>query len=67
MGRKNHLGSKSQRGAEVAALFYTLIESAKLAGVNPKAYLIHATHKALAEPGSVTLPDEMKNLDYIIA
>jgi hypothetical protein len=27
------------RGTEVAAVFYTLIESAKLAGVEPRAYL----------------------------
>jgi len=32
IGRKNHYGSRSQRGTEVAALFYSLIESAKLAG-----------------------------------
>jgi transposase len=29
LGRKNHYGSRSQRGTEVAALFYSLIESAK--------------------------------------
>jgi hypothetical protein len=29
VGRKNHYGSRSQRGTEVAALFYSLIESAK--------------------------------------
>jgi hypothetical protein len=34
LGRKNHYGSRSERGTEVAALFYSLIESAKLAGVN---------------------------------
>ena len=39
VGRKNHYGSRSRRGTEVAALFYTLMESAKLAGVDPKAYL----------------------------
>ena len=30
VGRKNHYGSKTRRGTEVAALFYSLIESAKL-------------------------------------
>jgi transposase len=39
IGRKNHYGSRSRRGTEVAALFYSLLESAKLAGVEPKAYL----------------------------
>ena len=47
VGRKNHYGSQSRRGTEVAALFYSAIESAKLAGVEPKAYLRAATHAAL--------------------
>ena len=56
LGRKNHYGSRSQRGTEVAALFYSLIESAKLCGVEPKTYLLQATRAALANPGTVTLP-----------
>ena len=56
VGRKNHYGSRSQRGTEVAALFYSLIESAKLCGVEPKAYLLQATQAALETPGTVTLP-----------
>ena len=56
VGRKNHYGSRSKRGTEVAALFYSLIESAKLCGVEPKAYLLHATHAALKNSGTVTLP-----------
>jgi len=56
IGRKNHYGSRSRRGTEVAALFYSLIESAKLCGVEPKAYLLHALRAALATPGTVTLP-----------
>ena len=35
VGRKNHYGSKSERGTRAAAILYTLIESAKLAGVGP--------------------------------
>ena len=50
VGRKNHYGSRSKRGTEVAALFYSLIETAKLAGVNPKTYLLAATHAALRTP-----------------
>lgn len=56
VGRKNHYGSRSQRGTEVAALFYTLIETAKLRGINPKAYLRAALMAALITPGAVTLP-----------
>ena len=36
---KNHYGSRSKRGTEVAALFYTLCETAKLRNVEPRAYL----------------------------
>jgi transposase len=57
IGRKNHYGSKSRRGMEVAALFYSLIETCKLAGVEPKAYLLRAVTAALAnEPAP--LPGE---------
>jgi transposase len=56
LGRKNHYGSRSKRGTEVAALFYSLIESAKLADVEPKVYLLQATRAALTDPGTVTLP-----------
>ncbi len=56
VGRKNHYGSRSKRDTEVAALFYSLIESAKLCGVEPKAYLLQAVRAALATPGTVTLP-----------
>lgn len=56
LGRKNHYGSRSRRGTEVAALFYSLFESAKLAGVEPKNYVLRAAHAAIAEPGTITLP-----------
>ena len=39
LGRKNHYGSRSVRGTEVAAILYTLIESTKLASVDPRTYL----------------------------
>jgi transposase len=37
LGRNNHFGSRSKRGTEVAAMFYSLIESARL-GLDPRAY-----------------------------
>jgi len=52
--------SCSQRGTEVAALFYSMIESAKLFGVDPKAYLLQAARAALAAPGTVTLPHTLR-------
>ena len=42
MGRKNFFGSKSIDGADVAATLYTVIESAKRAGLEPKKYLRYA-------------------------
>ena len=39
LGRKNHYGSRSKRGLEVAAALYSLIETAQLCGVNPADYL----------------------------
>jgi len=43
VGRKNHYGSRSERGTRTAALFYSLIESAKLCRVEPRAYPREAT------------------------
>jgi transposase len=59
VGRKNHYGSRSIRGTQVAALFYTLCESARLVGVDAHAYLRHALNAALITPGTVTLPDAL--------
>ncbi len=49
LGRNNHYGSRSQRGTEVAALFYSLLETTKLVGVDPKQYLLEATRAALRD------------------
>lgn len=59
IGRKNHYGSKSKRGTEVAALFYTLFETAKLSGVDPRAYITLAAKRAIADHGAVTLPSDL--------
>lgn len=57
LGRRNHFGSKSQRGTEVAAAFYSLLETAKLCGVDPARYLREA---ALADArGEVLLPHDL--------
>lgn len=39
IGRKNYLFAGSDRGGERAAIMYSLIETAKLNGVDPEAYL----------------------------
>jgi transposase len=59
VGRKNHYGSRSPRGTHVAALFYTLCETAKLAAVDPHAYLLRALYVAIARPGAVTYPEDL--------
>lgn len=58
VGRKNHYGSRSKRGAEVAGLLYSFIESAKLCGLNPKDYLRKAIHAAL-NGERIPLPHEL--------
>jgi hypothetical protein len=50
-------------GVVVAALFYSLNESAKLCGVEPRAYLQEATPRAVRNPGTVTLARDLK-LDF---
>jgi transposase len=61
VGRKNHYGSKSLRGTQAAALFYSLFETAKLCGVEPKAYVRRAALAAIRTPGAVTLPEALKD------
>jgi transposase len=55
--RKNHYGSKSRRGTEVAAVLYTLVETAKLHGVDPAKYLLEAVRAA--DRGEALFPWQM--------
>jgi len=59
LGRKNHYGSRSLRGTEVAATFYSLVESAKLSGLEPRLYLRIAVRAGLHHE-TVPLPHEVK-------
>lgn len=61
LGRKNHYGSRSRRGTEVAAILYTLMESAKLAGVSPRAYLTAVAELAIRTPGATLTPESFKS------
>jgi transposase len=61
VGRKNHYGSRSRRGTQVAALLYSLCETARLVGEEPRDYLTRAAHAAIDQPGSVTLPNSTRN------
>jgi transposase len=60
VGRRNHFGSKSMRGTEVAACFYSLVETCKLVDVPAAEYLAEAARRAIAEPGTITLPHHYK-------
>ena len=46
IGSRNHFGSKSARGTQMAAILYTLVETAKARGVDPIAYLVEAATRA---------------------
>jgi len=59
VGRKNHYGSRSLRGTEIAATFYSLVESAKLNGLSPRFYLRVAARAGL-HGEQVPLPHEVK-------
>jgi transposase len=41
-----HYGSKSRRGTLVAATVYSILETAKLHGIDPAAYLLAAVRAA---------------------
>jgi transposase len=57
VGRKNFYGVRSKRGAEAAAILYSLLESAKLAGLDARVYLNSAIVAAL-EGKPIPLPHE---------
>jgi transposase len=58
IGRRNHFGSKSARGTEVAAILYSLVESAKASRIDPISYLTEVATRAQQSPGAVLLPAE---------
>jgi transposase len=62
VGRKNHYGSKSLRGTEVAALFYSLVETAKRVGIDPVKYLRAAAEAAIRD-GAVLLPHQLRTAE----
>ncbi|MET0401262.1 MAG: hypothetical protein ABW123_02620 [Cystobacter sp.] len=54
LGRENHHGSKSLRGTEVAALFCSLMETARLRGEDPGRYPLHAALAAIETPSRLS-------------
>lgn len=60
LGRKNFQGSRSERGTRVAALFYSLIASCSVIGVEPAAYLREAVRRAVSGDNRPFLPTDSK-------
>ena len=58
VGRKNDYGTRSERGARVASLMFSLIQTCTMLGVDPHAYLTEAATRARREAGTVYLPHE---------
>jgi transposase len=56
-GKKNHYGSRSKRGTETAAILYTVVQTAKLSGIEPKTYMRFAALRALRGQGVVVPSD----------
>lgn len=55
IGRKNHYGSRSQRGTEVAAIFYSVLETAILNDLDPRTFLEYAAKKSILT-GEAAMP-----------
>ena len=64
IGRKNWLFCDTPAGATASAKLYSIIETAKAAGVEPFAYLRHIFEKL---PQAITLPDVEALLPWTIA
>ncbi len=50
LGRKNYLFAGSDRGGEVAATFYSLLETCKLNNINPQEYLADVLNRIADHP-----------------
>ena len=50
LGRKNYLFCGSDAGGQRAACMYTIIETAKMNGVNPQAYLTDILSRIAEHP-----------------
>jgi transposase len=62
LGRNVYHGSRSEAGTRVAALFYSLLESCRLEGVDGQAYLAEAARRALKNREDVFLPEDFARM-----
>lgn len=61
VGRKTWYGTHSEQGAETAAVIFSIVETCKLNGVNPREYFPKLVHDLLAGQKPYT-PSEYRNL-----
>ena len=61
VGRKTWYGTHSERGAETAAVLFSIVETCKLNGVNPREYFVKLVEDLLAKKQAYT-PLDFKNL-----
>jgi hypothetical protein len=64
IGRKTWYGTHSKKGAETAAILFTIVESCKLVGVNPRKYFENLVQDLLSGKNPYT-PNEYKELNKI--
>lgn len=64
IGRKTWYGTHSKKGAETAAVLFTIVESCKLIGVNPRKYFQNLVQDLLNGKNPYT-PNEYKDLNKI--
>lgn len=64
VGRKTWYGTHSERGAETAAILFSIVETCKLNGVNPREYLKNLVQDLLAGKNPYT-PKDFKDLQKI--
>lgn len=63
VGRRNHFGSKSRRGTQAASVLYSLIETAKLNGIDPATYLRAVVVAAQERADAVVMPWDLAQDD----
>lgn len=60
IGRKNWLFADTSKGAHASAAWYSLIETAKMHGLNPQSYLLHVLQH-------ITAADTVEKLEQLLA
>ncbi|MCX7352468.1 MAG: transposase domain-containing protein, partial [Proteobacteria bacterium] len=52
VGRKNYLFVASHRGGETAAIFYSLVETCRQNGIEPRSYLADVLQRVSTHPNA---------------